>query len=175
MSASPSEADLLSRARAGDQRAFSALIEPNQRKLWAACLRITANSTDAEDALQDALIAIWQSIDKFRGESSFGTWCFRVASNAALAVVRRRAYTSELPEDLPEDDRPDFTETFADRDRIQTALQTIPEDFRVALVLREFGDFSYQEIADHQGILVDTVKTRIYRARIALREALATT
>jgi RNA polymerase sigma factor (sigma-70 family) len=173
MAAGPdNDALLIERARAQDQRAFAELVGRYRGVLWGVCLRITGNSADAEDAVQEAMIAAWRHLDGFREESRFSTWLYRIASNAALAVVRRRRETSELPEELPEESR-GLASRVADADSVQRALAQLPESFRVALVLREYGGFSYAEIATHQGILVETVKTRLNRARTMMRAALA--
>jgi RNA polymerase sigma factor (sigma-70 family) len=166
------EAALVRRARAGDERAFVELITAHRSTVWAVCLRITGNPHDAEDAAQDALAAAWRNIERFRADARFSTWLFRIASNAALAVVRRRHDTVEInAEDCVGGDLGDRV---TDADRVQRALMTLPEDFRVALVLRIYGDFSYDEIAVHQGILVQTVKSRLWRARSMLQDLLAT-
>jgi RNA polymerase sigma factor (sigma-70 family) len=171
------EGDLLERARAGDSRALDALLTPYRDRLWGVCLRTTSNRSDAEDALQEALVAIWKHLGDFRGEASFGTWAYRIASNAALAVVRRRRDLTGIGADAAEleieDTRRDFVDTIADRDRVQRALRDLPEDFRTALVLREYGQLTYEEIAAHQGVLVQTVKSRLNRARTAVAAALA--
>ncbi len=168
----PDALALIARARSGDPDAFADLIADCRARLWSICLRITGNPHDAEDALQDALVAAWQHLGSFRGDSQFGTWAYRIAANAATAVVRRRR---ELPrsEFEFEVDR-DFTETIAERDRIADALAGLPEQFREALVLREYGDLSYEEIALHQQVGVQTVKSRLHRARAAVAELLAT-
>lgn len=135
--------------------------------MWAVCLRTTRHTADAEDALQECLIALWRNLDKYRGDAAFSTWAYRIATNAALGVIRRRREESEdgLEERAAEGD---FVADLAERDRIQAALRHVPEDFRVALVLREYGQLTYEEIAAHQGILVQTVKSRISRARAAV-------
>lgn len=167
-----SESELIEAARAGDERAFAQLLRPYRDRLWGVCLRVTVNRADAEDALQDALLAAWRGLGRFRGDAAIGTWLHRIASNAAVAVVRRRR---EDPQEVPEvaDPASDFTTHIADRDRITAALAGLPEDFRVALVLREYGDFTYEQIAAHQGVLVQTVKSRLNRARTQLRAALS--
>ena len=171
MSEPADNAALINGARAGDRRAFAKLVEPYRDRLWGVCVRITRNHADAEDALQECLIAAWQNLGKFRGESAFSTWMYRIAANAALALIRRRRDLSADGFEL-EDDGRDFTDSIADRDLVQAALRTVQPDFRVALVLREYGQLTYEEIAEHQGILVATVKTRINRARTALAAAL---
>lgn len=161
---------LVEAARAGDTRAFEELTGQHRTMIWSVCLRITGNTYDAEDALQDTLLAAWRNIGRFRGESGFGTWIYRIASNAALAIVRSRRDTElEVPEDLAAER--DFAEQLAASDFVQRALKSIPEDFRVALVLRELCDFTYAQIAEHQGVGVPTVKSRISRARRALEAA----
>ncbi|MDR3068297.1 MAG: RNA polymerase sigma factor [Cellulomonas sp.] len=168
-----SDSDLLARACSGDQQAFEALVAPHRRTLWGVCLRITGNHHLAEDALQDALLAAWRNLAQFRGESAVSTWLYRIASNAALAQVRRRR--DETVEAIPEtaDEWADPQHGVAERDRVAEALRQVPPDFREALVLREYGDFTYEQIAAHQGIGVQTVKSRLSRARAALRAVLA--
>ncbi|MCS5732648.1 RNA polymerase sigma factor [Herbiconiux daphne] len=166
------ERRLIDRAREGDTRAFDQLLSPHRDRLWGVCLRITANTADADDAVQECLVAVWQNLGSFRSESRFSTWLFRIASNAALAVVRRRReFATEIAEFA--DERQNFADDLAERDRIQRAIELVPEEFRVTLVLREYGGLSYDEIAAHQGILVQTVKSRLHRARAAMRDALA--
>jgi RNA polymerase sigma-70 factor (ECF subfamily) len=158
------------RARRGEAAAFERLVNDHAQRTWAVCYRITGNRHDAEDALQDALVAAWQNLPRFRGDSRFGTWLHRIAANASLAVVRRRRDVAmdDLPAGRLDAGAVDFYDRFAESDRIEAALRTLPEDFRVALVLREFGDLSYQEIAAHQGVPVQTVKSRLNRARAAM-------
>ncbi|MFT4298346.1 MAG: sigma-70 family RNA polymerase sigma factor [Aeromicrobium sp.] len=163
---------LVERARAGDPEAFGNLVTQSRDILWSVCLRITADPLDAEDALQDTLIAAWQNIGKFRGNAKFSTWCYRIAANASIAVCRKRR---SVPVDT--DDiaglliAADSTGQVDDRDLITAALREVSPDFREALVLREYGDMTYDEIATHQGIGVQTVKSRINRARTQLADA----
>lgn len=166
--------DLLARARAGDAHAFAELVGAYRARLWSICLRITGNEYDAEDALQDALTAAWLHLGSFRGDASFGTWCYRIAANASLAVVKkRRDIPTDTFEHLDTAAGGDFTAALADRDRINAALAGLPVQFREAIVLREYGDFTYQQIAAHQGVGVQTVKSRISRARAALAARLS--
>jgi RNA polymerase sigma factor (sigma-70 family) len=165
------ESTLIARARSGDERAFAELVTRHRKHIWAVCVRITNNGSDAEDALQEALTAAWQHLDKFRGDAKFSTWMHRIAANAALSVVRRRR--DVLTDDFElEDTGSDQYREFDETDRVQAALRQVPPDFRAALVLREYGGLSYDEIAVHQGIPVATVKSRLNRAKKALAEAL---
>lgn len=169
--ASVVEHALIERARMGDARAFDSLMRPHREKLWGICVRVTLSRADAEDAVQECMIAIWRGLPRFRGESAFATWTYRIAANAALGVVRRRrdVPVAEMY-DMEEDGLP-FDEVIAIRDEVRAALLTVPEDFRVALVLREYGGLTYEEISEHQGIPVQTVKSRLHRARAAVRSA----
>lgn len=178
MAPSADERELLARAKQGDHRAFEALLRPYRDRLWATCLRTTERRADAEDALQDAMIAIWQNLPKFRGEASIGTWAFRIATNAALAVIRRRREITVGDDEQSQavferhDPRNDFAEHHELRDTVQLALLKLGEDFRVALVLREYGDYTYEQIAEYQNIPVQTVRSRLNRARKQFKEAL---
>lgn len=172
MDADGTQALLIDGAIGGDAHAFESLVAQHRTMIWSVCLRITGNTYDAEDALQDTLLAAWRGIGRFRRDSSFGTWIYRIAANAALAVIRaRRAADVEIPENFaPERD---FAEQLAAADLVQQTLKFLPEDLRVALVLRELCDFTYAQVAEYQGVPVATVKTRINRARHAFEEALS--
>lgn len=174
MTSSSTPADeraLVERAKAGDEHAFAELVDGCRARVWSICWRITGRHADAEDALQDALVAAWQHLDRFRADARFSTWLYRIASNAALAVVRRRREDPTEPEDVWALQR-DATRDVDTRDQVQRALAQVPEQFRAALVLREYGELSYEEIAVAQGVGVQTVKSRIHRARAALVEVL---
>jgi RNA polymerase sigma-70 factor (ECF subfamily) len=169
------EGELIVRCREGDDRAFAALIEPHRDPMLRVCQRITANREDAEDALQEALMSSWQNLASFRGEARFGTWLHRIAANAALAVARRRVPAPVDPHDVVLTGiagiGPFPGERMADIDWVHRAIAGLPHSFKVALVLRGFGEMSYAEIAEHQHIGVQTVKSRISRARSQLVDA----
>lgn len=167
------ELEILHKAQAGDQRAFAQLVESAHGKMFAVCLSITGNRQDAEDALQNALTSAWRNLSKFDGKAKFSTWAYRIASNAALQIVRQRR-------DIPEQDAGlDEVAPGSGVDSqvtaalvVRQALETLGDDFREVLVLREYAGLSYQEIAEHQKIGVQTVKSRINRARGKLLTAL---
>ncbi|WP_246221941.1 RNA polymerase sigma factor [Gordonia pseudamarae] len=169
----PADTDHLVRAAtAGDRHAFVTLVGMQRNQLWAVCYRITGNRLDAEDALQEAMIAAWRGIGTFRGDAKFSTWLYRIASNAAIAQSKKR-----MPADNIDDhETPSPIDIAADvttSDRIQTALAELPDAYRVTFVLRVYGDLSYQEIAEHLSIPVQTVRSRLSRAKSALQAALA--
>ncbi|QGU01400.1 ECF RNA polymerase sigma factor SigW [Corynebacterium kalinowskii] len=167
------EAETLARAKAGDERAFAALVKEASGRMWSVCLSITGNKHDAEDAMQNALTAAWQNLHRFDGKARFSTWAYRIASNAALQIVRKRR---ELPDDEAGMDEvapgSSVDEQVTASIVVREALSQLPDEFREALVLREYGGLSYQDIADQQGIPIQTVKSRINRARAKLLEAL---
>ncbi len=167
------ELDLVARAREGDSGAFRELVSPHRDHLWAVCLSITSHRQDAEDALQDALIAGWRNLDRFEGNSRFSTWMHRITANAALMLVRKRRDAPDADAGDDEVDRaPGVSERVTTVEVVRAALATLPPEFREAVVLREYADLTYQDIADHQGVAVATVKTRLNRGRSKLKAAL---
>ena len=166
------ESSLVRAAAAGDAQAFARLVEPFRQRTWAVCFRITGHRQDAEDALQDALVAAWRGLAHFRGEAQFGTWLHRIAANAALRVVqRRREEPLDEVEDVASDEVP-FATALAERDALQRVLALLPPAFRTALVLREYADMTYADIAEFQGVSIQTVKSRLNRARHAVHTLL---
>ena len=168
------EAELLALAREGDQRAFAELVERSRKRLFSVCVRITGDEHSARDAAQNALLDAWRALGRFEGRSSFSTWLCQIGSRAALAVVARRR--AEPMAEVPEPTGPfsaALEESVTSVSAVRWALEKLPPDFRSALVLREYGDLSYQEIAEAQGVKVETVKTRIARARRAVAQVLA--
>ena len=175
---------LIERARAGDTRAFEDLARREERALYRHALRIVGTTTDAEDVVQDALFSAWRSIASFQG-LSFRAWLFRIATNRALDQLRSRKRRPELPLDPPVDDDvtwaepaapgPDLTQLAGDREAlavVETALETLPAEQRTALLLRDVEGFAYEEIAVITSVEIGTVKSRIHRGRLAVRNAL---
>lgn len=138
--------------------------------------RIAGTSRDADDATQEALIKIVRNLPRFDGRSAFGTWAYRIATNAALDELRKRKRRPALTM-VRDDDSGEVTlepvddlagrrvEAIADRLAIDDALASLPEEFRAAVVLRDVGDLDYAEIADVLDVPVGTVKSRIARGR----------
>ena len=130
---------------------------------------MTGNDTDAADATQEALLAIVRGLPRFDGRSAFGTWAYRVATNACLDELRRR---KRRPEPAPED--PTAAQLDGDpadvalRIDVDAALRRLPVDFRAAVVLRDLTGLDYAEIAEVLGLPSGTVKSRIARGRAAL-------
>lgn len=175
---------LIERARAGDTRAFEDLARQEERALYRHALRIVGTTSDAEDVVQDALFSAWRSIASFQG-NSFRAWLFRIATNRALDQLRSRKRRPELPLDPPDDDDvtwaepvaagPDLAQLAGDREAlafVEMALGTLPAEQRTALLLRDVEGFAYEEIAVITSVEVGTVKSRIHRGRLAVRNVL---
>ncbi|GAB3082342.1 RNA polymerase sigma factor [Corynebacterium aquatimens] len=167
------ELELVERAQAGDQKAFAALIREAHRRMWAVAISVTGSAHDAEDAIQDAMISAWKNINRFKPEARFSTWMYRITSNAALQILRKRR---EIPDDQTGYDDVDSSAPISQEVTstivVREALNTLGDEFREAIILREYAGLTYDEIAAHQEVPVATVKSRLNRARTKLKEAL---
>ncbi|MFA5882693.1 MAG: sigma-70 family RNA polymerase sigma factor [Acidimicrobiia bacterium] len=174
MSAEPAEDGVLvDRARAGDRRALELLLDRHADRIHAVCRRIVLDPHDALDATQEALIAVARGITRFDGTARFTTWCYRVATNAALDELRRsRRRPVAVDPPLAAVDPRDGTTAVDARLDVDAALATLPEEFRVAVVLRDLCDLDYAEIAVALDLPPGTVRSRIARGRAALAAAL---
>lgn len=170
--ADASDADLATAAAGGDRAALEVLLERHADRVHALCRRIVANADDALDATQEALVAIARGVHRFDGRSTFSTWCYRVATNAALDELRRRGRRPMPSETLAEPAVGSGEDAVDARLDVDRALAGVPEDFRVGVVLRDLCDLDYPEIAEILGVPVGTVKSRIARGRSALRDRL---
>jgi RNA polymerase sigma-70 factor, ECF subfamily len=149
------------------------LLRSHYDRIYALCRRMTGNEADAADATQDALIAIVRGLPRFDQRSLFSTWAYRVTSNACLDELRRRR--RRPAPGLGDDDGPEagaptvaLDTTVVDRLSLDDALARLPEDYRIAVVLRDVGDLDYAEIARVLDIPPGTVRSRIARGRAAL-------
>jgi RNA polymerase sigma-70 factor, ECF subfamily len=169
-----SDAELAARAAAGDSAAFTVLASRYQALMHGVCRRITCNDEDAYDALQDALVIMWQRIGTFEGRSAMSTWLYRIAVNAAIDEVRRRGRRATAVADtvLERSSGEDVEGDAVLRSTVDWALGQLPPQYRAAVVLRENYDMSYQQIAEVLDIPIDTVKSRISRGRQALASLL---
>ena len=179
--------ELVRRARQGDTAAFEALMTAHEKKVYGMALRMTGRREDAADVTQEVFLAVWRALPTFRGESSFSSWLFRLTSNACIDHLRRekRQRTvpltrlddedGERPLDLPDPDPgpEERAEQSERRAALRRAVAQLPEDQRAALLLRESGGLSYSEIAAALRVPEGTVKSRIARARLQLREILS--
>ena len=183
MSADVSDLSLVRRVQRGDRGAFDALVLKYQHKLVKLVMRYVRNPAEAEDIAQEAFIKAYRALPQFRGDSAFYTWLYRIAINTAKnAVVSRdrspieydldrnnteesydmqgRMKDSETPEALV------LTDEI--RSTVKAAIDSLPEDLKTAIVLRELDGLSYEEIAEAMDCPVGTVRSRIFRAREAI-------
>jgi RNA polymerase sigma-70 factor (ECF subfamily) len=173
---------LLAAVRGGDRRALEELLGRHYDRIHAICRRVIGEARDADDAAQEAMIRIVRGLETFDGRSSFSTWSHRVATNTALDELRRRSRRPRLqvvrdePDEVPaepvDDHAHDRIDAVADRAAIDQALARLPEEFRLAVVLRDVADLDYAEIADELGVPLGTVKSRIARGRALLADEL---
>ncbi len=179
------EASLIRAAQQGDQSAFARLVEANQGRIYSLCYRMTGNSEDAADLTQEAFLNAWRGLGSFGGQAAFSTWLYRLASNACIDFLRREkrrmalSMTQEEDEEGRQTDLPDerwAPERELERKELQAAVQeglsTLSPEHRQVLLLRETEGLSYQEIAQCLSLEEGTVKSRIARARLALKEFL---
>ena len=181
------ETELLARARAGDDHAFTALLTQYERKILRLAKNITQNDEDAEDVLQETFLKAYSHLDRFKGDSKFYTWIVRIAVNEALMKLRKRKSDKTVPLDQEVDTGEDFVpreiavweenpeKTYSRdeiRDILDKAVEALPPIFRSVFVLRDIEDLSTEETADALGISIPAVKSRLLRARLQLRERL---
>jgi RNA polymerase sigma-70 factor, ECF subfamily len=171
------EPSLIAAAQKGDRRALDALLRAHHDRVYALCRRMTGNDPDGRDATQDALLAICRGIGRFDGRSAFSTWVYRVATNACLDELRRRARRPTLVTDdgVFEMAAPLRASPFAEvehRIDLDAALAEIRPEFRLAVVLRDVCDLDYTQIGEILDIPPGTVRSRIARGRAALAEVL---
>ena len=176
------DARLVEETLAGNQLSFQLLVERYQERLFALARHYTKNPVEIEDVVQESFLKAFRRLDTFHHQSSFYTWIYRIATNTILDFLKRRGRSPiqsvEDPEVLA---RPEPTDGFAptvniEREEIaevtHKVLAELPDIFRTVLVMREFEERSYQEIADVLGISIGTVESRLFRARARFRERL---
>lgn len=175
---------LIDRCLAGETDAFGGLVVRYQDRLYGTLVHLLGSPQDALDVAQETFFLAYQNLRSFRGDSAFYSWLFRIASNAAVSFRRRqRSLGRRLdnnrddPGSEPVDQRPATDPTagvFSQERRrlVQDALAELPEDYRTVLVLKELEGLSYEEIAAVVGCPIGTVRSRIHRARLELREKL---
>lgn len=183
-----SEVELVRRVRDGDADLFYELVRPYERRVYSAAFAILRNSADAEDAAQEAILKAFRHIKQFREEARFSTWLIQIAVNEAL--MRRRRNHADVMEPIA--DRPDeagnyVPRDFADwreipsetlerkeiREKLTEALASLGEIYREVFVLRDMQHLSIEETAEALKISTASVKTRLLRARLMLRDLLA--
>ena len=172
---------LVDEAAAGDLDAFETLVRRYQTRLVNYALAIVRDTGEAEDVAQETFIRAYRSLGRFRGESSFKTWLYTIATNTARTALERRGRRERVGNQSLDDEAqtlsagsvpsglPDPETTLVTRDAIDRALATLPDDLRVAVVLRDVEGLDYKEIAKVTESPIGTVESRIFRARQRLR------
>ncbi len=169
-------------AAEGDADAFEALVRRYQARIIGLARGQIGKAADAEDLAQEVFVRAYRSLGKFRGESTFRTWLYRIALNASRSHRARSARHQPVWGDSgadavtpfdPADANPDAETTLVRRDAIARAMGELPDDLREAVTLRDVHGLDYREIAEATGVPMGTVESRIFRARQRLRRALA--
>ena len=181
------EQELVAQARRGDESAFEALVTENEKRIYNLCRRLTGNQEDAAELTQEAFLNAWRGLGRFQGESSFSTWLYRLATNACIDFLRKEKRRQSLSMTVSLDDEEEARqvelpdERYAPEGALERAearravaegLKRLTLEHRQVLVMREIHGLSYAEIGQVLGLEEGTVKSRIARARGALRKVL---
>lgn len=171
--------DLVRRFRAGESEAFTDLVRRHQQRVFSLCVRVLGDQDAAADVAQETFLTVLRKLDGFRGDAAFTTWLHRVAVNACYDELRKRTRrpmlhvaTGDGPDHEPGLPVVDHADEVAGTHDVATALTTIPEEFRVAVVLADVQDMAYEQIAQVLDVPIGTVKSRVHRGRLALASAL---
>jgi len=176
------DAELVSKAKSGDREAFGALVEGHQAMVYSLAFRMVGNPEDAADLTQEAFLSAWRALGGFDGRSAFGTWLYRLTSNACIDFLRRESRRGALSMTRAGEDGEEQLEVPDDRyapermlarqearQALERGLRRLSPEHRQILLLRELEGLSYAEIARRLRLEEGTVKSRIARARLALR------
>jgi RNA polymerase sigma-70 factor (ECF subfamily) len=180
---------LIRRVQAGDAEAFYQLVRPYERAVFLAAVAIVKNDADAEEVAQEAVLKAFKALGRFRQEAKFSTWLIQIAINEAKMRLRkdRRHLYESIDQGQPNDEGDYIPKDFADwreipsqalerrelRDALAKALESLPEKYREILILRDVNHLSITETAQILGLSEANVKTRLSRARLQMRDALA--
>ncbi len=181
---SATEAEAIRLAQAGDAAAFEHLYQLHGRRVYALCLRMVGNPSDAEDLMQEAFLQLFRKIGTFRGESAFSTWLHRMTVNVVLMRLRKKTLPAASLEETTEPDEetggprkdigaPDLRLSGAvDRVNLERSIEKLPPGYRTVFVLHDVQGFEHNEIAGIMGCSVGNSKSQLHKARTRLRELL---
>jgi RNA polymerase sigma-70 factor, ECF subfamily len=181
---SATEAEAIRLAQAGDAAAFEHLYQLHSRRVYALCLRMMGNPSDAEDLMQEAFLQLFRKIGTFRGESAFSTWLHRMTVNVVLMRLRKKTLPAASLEETTEPDEetggprkdigaPDLRLSGAvDRVNLERSIEKLPPGYRTVFVLHDVQGFEHNEIAGIMGCSVGNSKSQLHKARTRLRELL---
>jgi RNA polymerase sigma-70 factor, ECF subfamily len=167
----------------GKRDAFGELVSRYQARLYNAALRLVSSPDDAADVVQDAFLNAFQSLHSFKGDAEFFTWLYRIAFNAAISLKRKRRAVYSLdtggatggidPDDPSEFVRPGAAlERTEEEAQLQAAISRLSPEHREVLLLKDIDGLKYEEIADILGVPIGTIRSRLHRARLELRDLL---
>lgn len=175
------EDELIREALAGQSSSYGELVERFQDRLFGAMLQIVGSHDEAEDVVQDTFVQAYIKLDSFQGNSQFYTWLYRIAFNNALSRGRRKRQQLSLEQSreasgsdpMDHTEGPDEPLLRSERiEQVHAALELLSEEHRIILILREMQDTSYEELAQILGINIGTVRSRLSRARLQLKQYL---
>jgi len=185
----PSESELIERVCAGEKECFYKLVRPYERAVFTAAMSILNNSADAEEVAQEAVLKAFKHLSSFRREAKFSTWLVQITINEARLKLRkdRRHLYESVDEPQPDNEGEYFPKDYADwreihsetlqrrelREALKRALDSLAPKYREVLILRDVQHLSIEETAQALGLTTGNVKTRLLRARMQMRDALA--
>jgi RNA polymerase sigma-70 factor, ECF subfamily len=170
------EREAIEACRRGEREAFDRLVMRYQRDVYRLCYRYVNDHEDANDLAQEVFLKAWRAIGRFRGESSFSTWLYRIAVNASLNFrALRRPATQELPETLADPVPGALARAESDDEarRVRAAVVRLPEKQRATLILKVYHELTHEEVARVLGSTVGTVKANLFHALGNLRRLMA--
>jgi RNA polymerase sigma-70 factor, ECF subfamily len=177
-----SEAEAIERAKGGDAEAFEVLYNLHKRRVYSLCLRMTANTAQAEDLTQEAFLQLFRKIATFRGESAFSTWLHRMSVNVVLMHLRKKGLpvvsleeTIETEEETPRKELGAQDPVLAgsiNRLQLQRAIDDLPPGYRTIFVLHDVEGYEHNEIAGMVGCSIGNSKSQLHKARMKLRDLL---
>jgi len=184
---SPTDEQLIAKVLAGDQAAYTILVERHSNLVYAIVSRIVLNEADADDVAQEAFVRAYHALPRFRGDSKFSSWLYRIAVNRSLTHLKRKkrraaaldpttGARAEVEASLgaPPEDPHEAVLREERRAAVRAAVAQLPPRYRAVVTLFYLEERNYKEVAEILGIPMGTLKTHLHRARALLKEALAT-
>jgi len=176
---------LVRKSQQDDERAFGELVSRYESKVYSLALKMVRNPEDAEDVLQDTFLRAYRGIKSFKGNSTFSTWIYRITANSALMRLRKRQLPTVSIDDADEREAPINIADWAPgpveqmlnqetQAAMTEAIEALPPEFRQVFVLRDIEELSNAEVAEILDLSVAAVKSRLHRARLKVRNRLAT-
>ena len=175
-----SETQLVARAQQGDEGAFAALYDMHKRRVYSLCLRMTGNTAEAEDLVQEAFLQLFRKVSTFRGESAFSTWLHRLAVNVVLMHLRKKGLQQVSLDEVDSSQDEPVKRDYGDHDRrlmgsvdrisLTRAIDELPPGYRTVFVLHDIEGYEHNEIAEIMDCSVGNSKSQLHKARMKLRD-----